>query len=211
VKALAAQTARSTAEITGRIAALTAGAEQALAALVGIQGSVEELSQMNMLVGEAAERQYATTAMISGAVLEGDGQARELARQMQVIATQAGAADGRAAALVGEARDVVSEVIGLRAPLVAMVRERFEELERRREARLETDDPATLLASGGAFTGRISNQAPHGVFFETASAIPGDEVTLRQPGRPDRQMRVARRTPAGVGLAQVVAERARAA
>lgn len=211
VKALAAQTARSTAEISGRIAALTAGAEQALAALVGIQGSVEELSRMNMLVGEAAERQYATTAMISGAVLEGDGQARALARQIQVIATQAGAADGRAAALVGEARDVVSEVKGLRSALVAMVRERFEELERRREARQETDNAATLLTSAGVCAGRITNATSHGVFFATSDAILGDEVTLRQPGRPDRQMRVARRTPKGVGLAQVMADRAKAA
>ena len=211
VKALASQTARSTAEISTRIKALTEGAAQAMTALRGIQAGVDELSAVNTRVADAAERQSNTTIGLSEAVLAGHGQARALADRMQVITGQAAAADGRAEALSAEAGGVSDEVEALRGSLVAMVRGRFTELDRRSELRIPADLQAKLVTAGGVLQGRITNSAPHGAFFETTETVRGEEVTLCVPGRVDRLMRVVRREAGGVGLAMRAVELVKAA
>ncbi len=203
VKALAAQTAGSTAEISTRIIALTQGAEQAAAALLGIQQGVDLLSQLTLEVAGAADRQSDTTRDISGAVQAGDSHARALVRQMETIAAQAQETDGRAGQLADEARQVISQVEGLRGSLISMVRERFDELERRAAHRQPVQEQARLDTERGSITGTLRDTSRDGAFFATRDAVPGDRVTLRRTGAKDEAMRVVRRVPDGVGLTRV--------
>jgi len=130
---------------------------------------------------------------------------------MQVITGQAAAADARAEALSAEAGGVSGEVEALRGSLVAMVRGRFTELDRRSEMRIPADVQGRLVTAGGMLQGRITDSAPNGAFFETTEAVRGDEVTLCVPGRVDRIMRVVRREAGGVGLAARAVELVQAA
>ncbi|MBS7791605.1 methyl-accepting chemotaxis protein [Roseococcus sp. SDR] len=205
VKSLAAQTTGSTAEISIRINALTQGAEQAASALLGIQQGVNLLSQLTLDVAGAAERQSEATRLISEALLAGDGHARALARQMETIADQARATDARAGQLADDAHEVARHVEGLRGGLIGMVRERFEELERRRAPRIARGEPARLETPGGSVAGVLRNASPEGAFFATDVQVPGEVVTLCCAGATPRPMRIVRRASDGVGLAALAA------
>jgi methyl-accepting chemotaxis protein len=68
VKALAAQTARATQEISSKIAAMQTTTSRSVAAIEGISATIRELDRFSALIASAVEQQAGAARQISGDV-----------------------------------------------------------------------------------------------------------------------------------------------
>jgi methyl-accepting chemotaxis protein len=150
VKALAAQTAKATAEIGGQIDGVRGATDQAVAAMSEISGYIGRMNEVSAAISAAVEQQSATTREIASrvqAVSEATAQTATAMGHVVTVADQAGAAS----------RDVStgSAGIGREAETLRGEVEQFltaarsDTGERRRYERISADGaPAVLRASG---------------------------------------------------------------
>jgi methyl-accepting chemotaxis protein len=106
VKALAAQTARATEEITAQIAAMQAESERAVAAIRGIAATVAGMDGLTAQVAAAAEEQAAAVGEIGRAVAEAAAGTTEVSRHAAGVTDGARETD----AASGQVRDASGEL-----------------------------------------------------------------------------------------------------
>jgi methyl-accepting chemotaxis protein len=114
VKALAAQTARATQEISGQISAIQGATQHAVTSIGGVAERVQHISDITTQVAAAVEEQRAATAEIAQAVERvsaASGSARE---RTEVLVQETDAARETAGRLGGIAHEVENSVGGLR-------------------------------------------------------------------------------------------------
>ncbi|MFN8983230.1 MAG: methyl-accepting chemotaxis protein [Alphaproteobacteria bacterium] len=161
VKNLAKRTAQSTEEIGGRIAAMQAAANRALAAMDGIGGAVSELDAVATSVAAAVEEQSATSAEISRAITGAAESAADVAHRMEALTQDSGNTGEAAWTLQSGADELADAIAAFRQKLGAALRGRLPADNRQGEARLALGLPARLNATAGI----LLEVSPSGALF----------------------------------------------
>jgi methyl-accepting chemotaxis protein len=191
VKALAAQTAKATDEISAQIGAIRTTTEEAVGAMREVTNAISQVEQVATAIAAAVEEQAAATQEIASSVQKVTLTSEEAARAMQDVSGIAGQADESGkrvlttAGLLGDtARTLRGEVDQF---LAAMTSDK-EEDRRQDERVLGAGTKARLSVSGQPDTEvTIENVSRGGVVLATTIAgRVGDEmqITLRDAGGP---------------------------
>ena len=171
VKALAAQTARSTGEISQRINEVRAATGAAVMAVARIETRIGEISAIAGSIAAAVEEQGAATAEIARNVGETAAAANEMTARNLEVSDEARRAGAHASQVLADVRSLDTAVGELKQSVIRTVRTSAEEVDRRAFSRMEVDLAARIEAAGGA---------PHQVRVTDLSAggarIAGDQA-----------------------------------
>jgi methyl-accepting chemotaxis protein len=186
VKTLAAQTARSTAEIarnTGAIQQATQDAVRVVGEIVERVGSIEHITRA---VAAAADQQTTATGEIARNVAEAAGAMRIVAGQIGSVTEEARSTDVAVTEMTALAATVGERIAELRGVMVRIVRSSSDAANRRRDSRTVVGGPATLVWHGRPFDATCLDLSLGGARVRTAESLrSGDSVTLRLHGLPD--------------------------
>jgi len=147
VKALAAQTAKATAEIGSQIDTVRAATTDAVAAMTEIGTIIGKMDQVSAAISAAVEQQNATTREIAGSVQAVSGATAGTARAMEHVVTVADRAGGISRDVLTGSAEISQEAATLRTEVdqfLAAVREDASE-ERRRYERIPLNGVAVSV------------------------------------------------------------------
>ena len=150
VKALAGQTARSTQEITQRLAEIRAATDASVAAVGGIEQAITEVNTIAGSIAAAVEEQGAATAEIARNVAQTATAVNEVTGRIGEVSEEAGGTDRRADHVQANTAALAEAVGELRHSVVRAVRTSTAEVDRRASPRLAVDMPCRVDSAGQA-------------------------------------------------------------
>jgi methyl-accepting chemotaxis protein len=113
VKALAAQTAKATDEITGQIATMRTATDEAVSAIGEIGGTIEQVHRIALGVSAAVEEQQVATQEIARSVAEAAGGTRAVTETMEQVRDAAQETGASAAQVLAASGDIARRSDGL--------------------------------------------------------------------------------------------------
>ena len=199
VKALAAQTARSTQEIARSIAGVHAGTLQAVEAVQQIEQTMHEVHGIAGSIAAAVEQQGAATEEIARSVTEAAAVTGEATARISDVSAEVETLHSHASRVHENAVALAVDVEGLQRSLVRTVRTSAPEVNRRSEPRTPMRVLARIaLAGRGEQDVMVADLSPGGAALEEApSAAVGTHGMLRLAGAAPVAF-VVRSTEAGV-------------
>jgi methyl-accepting chemotaxis protein len=183
VKSLATQTARATEEISGQISAIQSATSSAAQAIGGISVTVGKVNEIAVAIASAVVEQSAATQEIARSVDQVSASTANVSASIEHVggaversAEGAAAVKRTALALAAESQSLSSEVKDFLSAL--------QNLGDGQELRTYTlDQPATLIADGRSFSGRVVKLSPgFAAFAGAVEAAPGSALELRIDG-----------------------------
>ena len=117
VKNLATQTAKATDDIAAQIGAMQTSTQQAVAAISGISGIVEQMDQIAGGISAAVEQQRAATQEIARGVQEAAAGTQEVSRNIAGVSEAAQASGKAANDVLGVAHELSTQATTLRAAM----------------------------------------------------------------------------------------------
>jgi methyl-accepting chemotaxis protein len=183
VKSLATQTARATEEISGQISAIQSATSSAAQAIGGISVTVGKVNEIAVAIASAVVEQSAATQEIARSVDQVSASTANVSASIEHVggaversAEGAAAVKRTALALAAESQSLSSEVKDFLSAL--------QNLGDGQELRTYTlDRPATLIAGGRSFSGRVVKLSPgFAAFAGAVEAAPGSALELRIDG-----------------------------
>ena len=117
VKALAEQTSKATAEITGHIAGVQSATDQAANAILGIGSTIDEINQIASAIASAVEEQGAATEEIARNVDQAAQGTVEVTRNISGVSQAAEASSASADQVLSSATELASQSERLRAEM----------------------------------------------------------------------------------------------
>jgi methyl-accepting chemotaxis protein len=117
VKALAEQTSKATAEITGHIAGVQSATDQAANAILGIGNTIDEINQIASAIASAVEEQGAATEEIARNVDQAAQGTVEVTRNVSGVNQAAEASSASASQVLSSATELASQSERLRAEM----------------------------------------------------------------------------------------------
>jgi methyl-accepting chemotaxis protein len=150
VKALATQTARSTGEITQRIAEVRSATAASVAAVSQIETTITEVNAIASSIAAAVEQQGAATAEIARNVTETATAASDVQSRISEVSAEAERTDRQAADVRANTEALAGAVGSLRHSVVRVVRTSSTEVDRRGAVRFGTDLPCRVSGAGVA-------------------------------------------------------------
>jgi aerotaxis receptor len=144
VKALAAQTAKATEEISQQISGLRGATSAAVIAVGEIGHTLDEVAQVAVSVAAAIEEQNAATKEIARNVAESGAAVQEVTTRIAEVSGEAKTTGDQAVQLRTTSGKLAGDIAVLRSALVRTVRTATVEADRRKEARVSADEPCTL-------------------------------------------------------------------
>jgi methyl-accepting chemotaxis protein len=191
VKTLAAQTARSTEEIarsTGAIQQATQDAVRAVDEIVSRVGAIERITHA---VADATEQQTAATGEIARNVTEAASAMRAVSEQVGSVTDEARGTGEAVTEMCGLAETVSARIADLRGVMVRIVRTSSEAADRRRDPRVDLNEPVTLHVDGRDVAAICLDLSRGGARVRAQEALPPRSgVILRLRGLPDLQANV---------------------
>jgi methyl-accepting chemotaxis protein len=148
VKQLAAQTARSTEEITRHINDVRSATKASVGAVDRIEQTIGEMHAIASSIAAAVEEQGAASAEIARNVAETAAAANAMTNRTAEFSAQAEATGHHAAELRGHTVSLSSAIEELRHTVVRVVRTSTAEVNRRRSSRYRVDLQCTLQLPG---------------------------------------------------------------
>ncbi|MCU0889049.1 MAG: methyl-accepting chemotaxis protein [Rubritepida sp.] len=145
VKALAAQTARATEDISRQIEQVSTATAGAVSVVEEMARAVSEVDEAALAIAGAMEEQTAATREIARAVSETAGAADAVAERIGRVSAEAGGTEARAQEVSAIAAQAESAVQALRGSMVKAVRESVPEVDRRADPRRAGAWPGTLI------------------------------------------------------------------
>jgi methyl-accepting chemotaxis protein/aerotaxis receptor len=172
VKALAAQTAKATEEISQQISGLRGATDAAVSAVEEIGNTLDEVAQVAVSVAASIEEQNAATKEIARNVAESGTAVQEVTSRIGEVSSEARATGEQAAQLRATSSKVASDIAVLRSALVRTVRTATAEADRRLEARATTEEPCSVTFGGDTrrFAGVLSDLSHGGAAITLADA-----------------------------------------
>jgi methyl-accepting chemotaxis protein len=171
VKALAAQTARSTNEIGGYIEQVKTATKDAIDAVVVIEQMIQEINDISASIAAAVEQQGAATAEIARNVGETATVVDLMSERINRVSSEA-KANGDSAAEVGDAAgNLAAAVAGLKRTLVHAVRTSTTEVDRRVYQRHAVDYACRLMDGPDTFAARIVDLSEGGALITAADGL----------------------------------------
>jgi methyl-accepting chemotaxis protein len=148
VKALATQTARSTADITRHIGEVRAATGASVDAVGRIEHTIGEMSAIVNSIAAAVEEQGAATADIARTVSQTAAAAGEMSARTSEVSSEAAQTGQRAGAVLGDINALNTAVDELRTAVVRVVRTSTQEVDRRTTVRYPMEWPARMTVDG---------------------------------------------------------------
>ena len=191
VKALAAQTAKATEEISQQIAGLRGATDAAVAPWMQIGHTLDEVAQVAVSVAAAIEEQTAATQEIARNVAESGAAVQEVTQRIADVSGEA-QYDRRTGGQAARESAVAGDIALLRGALVRTVRTATTEADRRLEPGTVLDEPCSVAF--GAETKRFAGvlrDISHGgaaIALTNAGDATGEHGTVmleRRGGAPD--------------------------
>jgi methyl-accepting chemotaxis protein len=180
VKQLAAQTARSTQEITQSIAEVSAATTASVEAVSLIEQTIAEVSAIAVSISAAVEQQGAATAEIARNVALTATAANEMAGRIAEVSVEADGTDRQAAEVESHTTTLAGAVGDLRRAVVRAVRTSTAEADRRSSARLAVDLACQVRDGGrGEQAARVIDLSDGGASIADGPAMtPGSSGSL---------------------------------
>ncbi len=183
VKQLAAQTARSTEEITRHIGEVRAATGASVAAVERIEQTIGEINVISGVIAAAVEEQGAATAEIARNVVETAAAADAMTSRIGEVSAEAEQTGRHAEAVHTNTAGLASAVGDLRHTVIRIVRSSTTEVDRRASPRLPVDMSCRLDVAGGTHQAQVSDLSEGGACLSGGSALGiGDRGTLRFDG-----------------------------
>ena len=148
VKQLAAQTARSTQEITRHIAAIRAATGEALSAVNHMKATVSEIDTVSGSIAAAVEQQGVATAAIARTIAETAAAVSEMNGRNLEVSTEAGLGSEYAETVLANTRGLATAVSDLKTAIIRTVRTSSQEVDRRLFARHQVELAGQVHISG---------------------------------------------------------------
>jgi len=148
VKALATQTARSTADIARHIGEVRAATGASVDAVGRIEHTIGEMDAIVSSIAAAVEEQGAATADIARTVSQTAAAASEMSTRTAEVSTEAAQTSQRVGAVLGDINALNTAADELRKAVVRAVRTSTHEVNRRTTVRYTMEWPARLSADG---------------------------------------------------------------
>jgi methyl-accepting chemotaxis protein len=150
VKQLAAQTARSTEEITRRIGEVRAATDASVTAVGDIERTIDEINAISGSIAVAVEQQGAATAEIARSVTETAAAATEMTEQVSEVSAQAERTGMQASGVQDNTMGLDAAVQELKRSIVQILRRSTVEADRRKVRRRPCLLEATIRCDGRA-------------------------------------------------------------
>jgi methyl-accepting chemotaxis protein len=184
VKQLAAQTARSTEEITKRIGEVRDATGASVAAVARIEQTIAAINAIASSIAAAVEQQGAATAEIARNVAETAAAANVMTGRTADVSAEAVRTGEQAADVERNTTGLAAAVGDLQRSVVRVVRTSTAELDRRTSQRYATDLPCRIvLTSGASRTARVTDLSPGGACIADGPDLQADaRGTLDLPG-----------------------------
>ncbi|WP_160122662.1 methyl-accepting chemotaxis protein [Rhodovarius lipocyclicus] len=176
VKQLATQTAHSTAAIARQIAAVrqaTANAAEEVGQMVGLIGEID--ATIAAVAGAVQEQGHATAA-IGRSVLDTAGAATRMTALTEDVRAAAGEADAQSGEVHRTAGVLEGAVRKLRQTVIRVVRTSTQEVDRRRDERVDCDLPAELDMGRGMRGVRVLNLSVSGALVAGVESVARDQA-----------------------------------
>ncbi len=171
VKQLAAQTARSTAEIARHIGQVRSATGASVAAVSRIEETIAEINAIAGSIAAAVEEQGAATAEIARTVAETATAAHEMTTRTAEVSGEAHETGRHAAEVREGAIGLSTAVEDLRHTIIRVVRNSTPEVDRRADRRYDVDLPCRLTIAGKTHRARIVNLSEGGAYPRDAPAL----------------------------------------
>jgi hypothetical protein len=173
VKQLAAQTARSTAEIVEQIAGVRASTGASVEAVTQIERTIGEISIIASAIAAAVERQDAATNEIARNVAETAAAANEMTDRIEEMSDEAERTGTQAAAVLDHTAALRASVDDLRRSVIRVVRTATPDVDRRQFPRFAVDRPGRLTVAGRpSGVARVIDLSEGGASLRDAPVLP---------------------------------------
>ncbi|MGE4044743.1 MAG: methyl-accepting chemotaxis protein, partial [Acetobacteraceae bacterium] len=198
VKQLAAQTARSTADITRHIHEVRSATEASIEAVGEIGHTITEIDGIAGAIAAAVEQQNAATSEIARNVAETAGAAQVMAQRISRVSEEARTTGDRAASVQDTATTLAAAITGLKHSVVRAVRTSSAEVDRRRQPRYPVDIPCQMTVEGLApQTGRLIEISDSGARIAgVTGVVPASMGVIALAGMPTGLPMTVRRADA---------------
>jgi methyl-accepting chemotaxis protein/aerotaxis receptor len=171
VKGLAAQTTRSTEEISRTVASVLEATEAAAQAVRSIGASIEQVDGFAAGIAAAVEEQAAATNEISRNISETASAAEMVTEQMAEVSVQADDAFKRSTEVNNLSSKIDGVVKDLQTAVVRSIRTVSEDVDRRSEDRLPGPIDARVHANGKTIRASVVNLSRGGAILEVQEEV----------------------------------------
>ncbi len=200
VKALASQTARSTAEIARNTTAIRSVTDEAVQAVGEISTRVMAIEHITQAVAVAAELQTTATHKIALNVTQAADALRSVSGQMRGVTTEMRSTDAAITDIGAAAQDVGERIGELGQVMVRIVRTSSDAANRRSSVRFVCDEAALVLINDQPFKAVCRDLSLEGAKVSLDQPVKmQSRAILRLPGLPDLPASVIRLGP-DIGL-----------
>lgn len=183
VKQLAAQTARSTEEITRHIAEVRTATGASVAAVDRIEQTIGEINVISGAIAAAVEQQGAATAEIARNVAETATAANAMSGRIGEVWAEAEQTGRHAEAVHGNTSALASAVNDLRHTVIRTVRSATTDVDRRQSPRYAIDAPCRLDVAGTTHQARMIDLSTSGASIAGAPGMrSGDRGSVSVSG-----------------------------
>jgi methyl-accepting chemotaxis protein len=162
VKALANQTARSTAEITRHIGEVRTATDASVNAVAGIERTIGEMNAIAGSIAAAVEEQGAATAEIARNVAQTAAAASEMTERTGEVSGEAMQTGQRAGAVLADINTLDATVEELKLSVVRAMRTSMQQVDRRSVPRQAMDLPCRLVIGGTTHAARLTDLSEGG-------------------------------------------------
>jgi methyl-accepting chemotaxis protein len=184
VKSLASQTARSTEDINRQVAEIQTVSASAVGAMANVGIRISEIDDATAAILSAIEQQAAATQEITRNVTETASSAREVSSKIQNVSASAAKVGSQAANVRQSISEITTNIVGLQAALVRVVRTSTEDANRRKFHRYAVKINAEILDSSNKQIGvELVNLSEGGAMIGCSSGMrAGEKGSLRLEG-----------------------------
>jgi len=166
VKQLAAQTARSTEEITRHISEVRAATDGSVAAVGRIEKTIEDINAIAGSIAAAVEQQAAATAEIARNVGETAGAVDEVTRRIGDVSAESARTGERSAQVRDGTAGLNTLMAELKRTVIRAVRTSTAEVNRRRAPRYQVSLPCRVMVEGcGPRPATVADLSEGGAFI----------------------------------------------
>ncbi|MBC7635180.1 MAG: hypothetical protein H7251_06210 [Acetobacteraceae bacterium] len=183
VKGLAGQTARATEDITRELDAMIAATGSVVEAVGRIDAAIIEVDTISAAIAVAMDQQGDATSEIARSVGETASAAQIVATRIDEVTHEAQETRRHTDALRGDSASLNMAMVDLKTSVIRVVRTSNSDVERRSEARVTTDLPATvILPDGTIFPANLEDLSTGGTLISGVPPTLSGTVQVRIDG-----------------------------
>ena len=172
VKDLAAQTARSTEEISRQVAAIQEATNSTVSVVGELSAAIEEIAQVSTGIAAAMEEQSAATQEIVRNVTHNNESVQVVTRRIGEVSRDATTSRQNAETIRDGTASVAESITELRTAIVKTIRTATADADRRMQKRVAVDEACTLVFQGTRHEARIIDISATGARLKLAQALP---------------------------------------